>query len=152
MKRRYVPPTDDLLLRLSQTLRPCDAEELRAGGSTDLFATLKESCRVSDESYVFCEGEEPIAVFGIASQGAVGIPWLLGSTLLDVLPRIVLTESRAIVHNMMKKHDRLENLVYVKNLKSRRWLKWLGFSEEEPAPHGPHGELFCRFYWERENV
>lgn len=152
MKYKYERPTLEQLERLAETLRPCDIEELEAGGNSDILETLVRSCEVSREVYVLCKEAEPVALFGVAGEGRVGVPWLLGSTVLDSLPRIVLTESRTIVHNMKTQYDRLENFVYVKNRRSRKWLKWLGFSEEEPVPHGPSGELFCKFYWEKEDV
>lgn len=152
MKYKYERPTRAQLELLAGSLRPSDIEELEAGGSTDILETLVRSCEVSREVYVLSKETEPIAIFGVAGEGGLGVPWLLGTTVLDSLPRIVLTESRTVVHNMKTQYDRLENYVYVKNRRSRRWLKWLGFSEEEPVPLGPNGEMFCKFYWEKEDV
>lgn len=147
-KHRYRLATEADADFIADRLRAYDQEELRAGGHTDFRETLRLALRITDEPVVYLKEGVPVALFGVAAIApGVGSPWLLGTTSLDEESRSLLTDARVIVHNMRKQYHSLYNYVYEGHTRSRKWIKWLGFTVDDPLPHGPNGELFCRFHW-----
>ena len=135
---------------IASALRASDMEELVAGGTTDPYADLEYGLSLPGETGTLLVDGVPAAMFGVVDLGGgTGVPWLLGTTLLDQNKRLLLTDARVVVQNMMNQFDSLENLIYEGSKTNRRWLKWLGFSEDEPQPHPETGEPFIRFYWEK---
>lgn len=74
-----------------------------------------------------------------------GIPWMIGTALLDRHARTLMIRSRRHLGTMMKGFDRLENYVDSRNRKAVRWLAWLGFTMLPAVPMGPFGVPFHRF-------
>ena len=53
--------------------------------------------------------------------------------------------SRNVLERWQQEHGALYNFVSVENIKSIRWLKWLGAVFYEPQPMGVNGEMFQLF-------
>lgn len=90
----------------------------------------------------------PACIFGVARRSLispVGVPWLLATDLMDTVPRIVAKESRTYFKRIQAAFPVLENHVLAENVQTVRWLRWLGFDMEEPAPYGAFGAPFIRF-------
>lgn len=88
------------------------------------------------------------AIFGVARRSAVsavGVPWLLGTDLVDKVPVALIRKSRVYVERMERAFPVMENHVLAENLRSVGWLKSLGFDMQEPKPYGAFGEPFIRF-------
>ena len=87
--------------------------------------------------------ENPLCIFGCASNGNSGVPWLLATD--DVLNHKVefLRKSRDICREWLKQFKLLTNIVHAENDICILWLKWLGFSF--PAVVMINGEKFMRF-------
>ncbi len=68
--------------------------------------------------------------------GDVGIPWLMGTDLVDAHKRAFLCESRRMVGEWQKRYPVLRNLVDARYTKALRWLTWLGFTLGPPRPYG----------------
>lgn len=151
MNTKYSDSVRADALYLADHLRPSDLEELEAAGIRTSEAR-KEAILVA----LYLEGEchtlmvdgVPAAMFGVVDMGnGKGSPWLLGTTVLDTQKRRLLTDARVVVQNMMQQYNALENYIYEGSKINRRWLRWLGFSEDAPQPHPVTGEPFIRFHW-----
>jgi hypothetical protein len=97
---------------------------------------------------VVYDDDTPLAILGIVLRdflSGVGVPWLLSTEQALKHKRQFLELSPPVIEEMMSMCSRLVNYVHVDNKLSIRWLKWLGFTVEDPKP----GELFHRFTMER---
>jgi len=75
---------------------------------------------------------------------------MLGSEELN-MPRVgneVGKRSRYYVLEMKRHFQRLENYVDARQKRSIRWLKWCGFTVENPKPWGTLGLPFHQFWME----
>lgn len=91
---------------------------------------------------------EVAAIFGIARRSrvsSVGVPWLLATHAMDLVPITVARRSRVYFDRMARAFPLMENYVLAENQAAVNWLKWLGFDMEEPKPHGAFGAPFIRF-------
>lgn len=148
---RYVVPTRQNLQFIADTMRQGDREELAAGGWSPEhlhdFAGRAEICVVAEV------GGVPCAVFGVTRTGSLltpkNSPWMLGGTELHKHTKLLLSESKKIVYTIVEEYREVENWVYAESSASIRWLKWLGFTVEDPVPLGPEGQEFCRFWKKR---
>ncbi len=154
MSIRYVRSTLEHADFLARNLRAGDLEELNAGGiaeQEDLTSALRSPLLMQGETLTLLVDGVPAAMFGVVDLGnGRGGPWLLGTTVLDQNKRLLLTDARVVVQNMMNQFEVLENLIFEGSKTNRRWLRWLGFSEDDPFPHPETGELFIRFHWRKQ--
>lgn len=130
---------------------PADAAEVWAMGRKTPLEALEASAKVSRETFVGLADHEPICAFGIGQRTLmdnVGIPWLLGTPEIRKHPRPFLNLSKHWIDAAMwsYSYERLENWVDVRHTRAVKWLKWLGFTIEEPTPFGPDRMLFHRFH------
>lgn len=145
-----VPALLDHAEALAADLRPMDAAECWTLGVAPL-AGLRESTRHSLIAWTALEAGQPIAMWGVTADeimGRVGCPWLLGGRRLSAHRRRFVAESRARLAPMLAMFPRLENRVLADYTAAVRWLGWLGFTLEPPAPKGPFGALWRRFWME----
>lgn len=98
--------------------------------------------------------DERCCMFGVTPVTALssfGVPWLLGTDLLARYPVTFLRYSRPYFEEMQATYRVLTNFVHDENVRSIRWLRWLGFEfSDYPAPIGQHGERFYQFQWRRD--
>lgn len=150
---RFEDPCDESIRFIAENMRDADAKEvLSTRGYTPLGA-LKASINLSGYHKVVHFDDVPTAVFGVTFRTVLkhsGSPWLLGTDNLFNYKRELLYYSPIVIEEMMRVCERLENYVHVDNNQSIRWLKWLGFSFDDPAPYGVAGDNFQRF--EMSNV
>lgn len=117
----------------------------------DLSRALWMPLYLEGETITLLVDDEPAAMFGVVDLGnGCGCPWLLGTTVLDQNKHLLLTDAKVVVQNMMNQFDVLENLIFEGSKTNRRWLRWLGFSEDDPQPHPVTGEPFIRFHWRKQ--
>jgi hypothetical protein len=144
--REPTPHDADVLLRL---LRQCDRNEAAAAVGAErvewaLRHTLSSSLLVRVAE---CDGQL-VAAFGVAAVSTlngIGCPWMVGTDLLDTLPRAVMTQTRAYIPRMLALFPHLTNHVDARNTRSIRLLRWLGFAILPAAPYGVVGLPFHRF-------
>lgn len=151
----FVKPTPELVEHVAANMRQADQDEIWASSNALPLPGLIESLRLSHFSSVAVINGEPIAVFGLVITqilGGVGVPWLLGTNAIDKHFRIFVRQAFILVDEMSRKCSTLVNYVHAENLKSVKLLKAVGFTVDEPAPFGVEGELFHKFYMEKENV
>lgn len=136
------------LAKLAADMCEVDAKECVAMGANGALWGLVISVMTSGESYVVFDAEnEPLCAFGMSAQpsGPGRLIWFLGGKRMEPRRRQFVKMSRDILERWQKEHGSLYNFVSVENVKSIRWLKWLGAVFYEPQPMGVNGELFQLF-------
>lgn len=135
---------------LSGDLRPADLEEIRAASGLGPAAALRRCWAFSTHLWAARDGpQKPVALWGVGPVSLVegrGCPWLLASPAFDEHSRQVARLSRPLLAAMRSAYPRLENHVDARNVRSVRWLAWLGFTIDPPAPWGVEGRPFHRFW------
>jgi hypothetical protein len=136
-------------------MREADRNEVWASHRHTPLEALSSSFKRSSLVWTINHEGMPVAMFGVASMGALcdtGYPWLLGTDKMYEIIIEFLRWSRYYVQKMQEPYERLENWVDVRNTKSARWLKWCGFTLEEPKPWGFDKLPFSHFTMEQNNV
>ncbi len=90
---------------------------------------------------------ELVALFGVAGNllGDFGTPWMFGTRAVDRNGRAVMALSGGYIRQMLELFPRLTNIVDVRNARSIRWLKRIGFKFHPAVPFGPAGMMFYPF-------
>jgi hypothetical protein len=146
MMIQIVPATEAHARAMAPHLRAADADEVLALGFAPDDA-LVESVRASFEAWTALVDGRPMCMWGLTApmiMDVVGVPWLLTTPEIERHRRAFLVGSRRMVAEMLAVFPRLENWVDPRHTKAVRWLRWLGFTVEAPAPYGPLGAMFCR--------
>lgn len=130
---------------LAPRLRVSDLAEIAAGTGRDPLSVLLAGVE-SEAEALLVDGR----VEGLCGC-ANGAPWLLGSPALTRRPLDLLRPARAVVADWLRVYGVLLNYVHAEHRESVRWLKWLGFTVEDPQPLGVRGEMF-RPFWMRADV
>ena len=145
-------PTEEMVQFIADNMRDADRIEVEASDGWKPLEALHKSLGASHLSTVACVQGVPCVVFGLVIHdimAGTGSPWMLGTDGALKHRRQFLTETPQVIEEMLRKCVKLVNHVHVKNRESVRWLRWLGFTLEEPAPYGVVGEEFHRFYMEK---
>lgn len=130
---------------LHANLRPSDRDECAAYG-TDPLEMIRSSVARSVLCWTGFVDGELAAVIGVTPLTAtVGVPWMLGTTVLDRHARVLVRRTPEYIDRMLAAFPHLLNYVHAKNTTSVRWLRRLGFTLSAPEPFGPLGEPFHRF-------
>ncbi len=130
-------------------MRESDIEELKASYETEPNMVLLESWWRSTYKWAILADREVVAVCGVVAEPddpAVGIPWLLGTDDVSKIPHSFNRRAREVLDKALTLRPKLANYVMKENVKSVRWLKWLGFSLLPAIPYGPNNVLFHPFY------
>lgn len=134
-----VKATPDHARRIA--LRPGDAREIAALGMTRDEA-LQGSLDRSLWAEAYLVDGEVAALMGVILPSLLGggdpVAWLMTGTPVDRCRKDFLRITRARVAEMLAAHGTLTCNVHAEYAGAIRWLRWLGFTVEPPAP------LFCR--------
>lgn len=133
---------------MAPLMRKDDVNEIWASGYYTPRLALETGIRYSTKSWTVFLGDEIAMIFGVSDcshLGNIGVPWMLGTKLIEEFPITFVRHCKEYVSEMMEGHDLLVNYVDVRNKKSIRWLRWLGFDIKNPAPFGVLGLPFCKF-------
>lgn len=87
-------------------------------------------------------------IFGVNRKNwlsDVGVPWLIGTPVIDEIPVSFLRHSARFYKRLVAEFPELENWVWSENIKAVQWLRWLGFDMDDAAPFGATGSTFIRF-------
>lgn len=147
-KGAIVPARAEHIPQIAPFVRLADREELWSMGRVHPLEALTLSLRYSTSAWTGLIDSVPAAMFGVSPGSAVtgtGVPWLIGTTLMEKHARLLLTLCRPHLAVMFTGYERLVNYVDARNVAAVRWLAWLGFAIEDPVPGGPDGALFHRF-------
>lgn len=130
------------------TLRPSDRAEAEAWSRDPPEKTVEDSIRGSSEAWAGLAGGELVCLFGVAPLtlvGVTGIPWLMGSILLEQHQRAFLRRNREFIDRWQTEYPMLRNFVDARNTTSQKWLRWLGFTIGAAVPYGVSGLPFHPF-------
>jgi hypothetical protein len=134
--------------QLAPNVRAADAREIRAATGETPEAALARSLRLSDQAWAGLLDGTVACLFGVgpaALLARVGVPWLVGAEAMVRHPCAFLRRSRACLAHLFADYDVLTNFVDARNDAAIRWLGWLGFTFDDPAPYGPDRLPFYRF-------
>jgi hypothetical protein len=147
-----VEATCSHVLAMVDRLREADKEEISSATGEDANVAMFHSYRKSFLRWTALMDDRPIAVFGVAPMtlmGTTGIVWLLGTDDASKAGARLARATKKCVMECLGMFKRLENYVDDRNELSKKWIKWLGFTIENPAPYGVERRLFRHFYMER---
>lgn len=142
---------------IGENVRPEDAEELWASSFSKAGEVIEKGLRYSDVAYAGIINGVPVCVWGVVKESLIsddGIPWMVGSNELnnDDVAKTFLRLCREPIMVMLENYDRLENYVDARNIRSQRWLRYMGFTiEKEPIPYGVLQMPFYKFWMVKEN-
>lgn len=142
------PPSVDEIEYIIENLRDQDRKEIAASHGKHAYRMLRDT--VSDpETRVGIANGDPICLFGVTPKSVIGgggTPWMVSTEDIKRHKVVFLRHSSAWVRSMRQKYGHLSNYVDDRNTVSKRWLRWLGFEFEEPAPYGVSQLPFRRFH------
>jgi len=147
----FVPPKKAYLRYIIDNMREADKIEVMASHGATPGQAIRNSVKMSNRVAVVLFDGKPAAVFGLVIKDLLtgtGIPWLLGTDLIDEHRLAFVKNTRPGIQEMLSICPRLENYVHTENSKSVRWLATMGFKFEDPEPIGRKGELFSKFWME----
>jgi len=139
---------------LAATIRATDRRELQAtSGSTPLDA-ITRCVEASDHVWAGEIGGQVAFIGGVspANLGGKRAPWLIGSHVLDLNPAVFIRYCVEKMPEVRAAYPWLENYVDARADHTIRWLKWLGFTVEDPVPYGILRRPFHRFWMKAPDV
>ena len=148
----FGPPTQEAIQFIADNMREEDVIEVWAYGRHTPIEALELSIKKSKKVVIVYADGIPLTALGLCIRdflSGVGVPWLLSAKQALKYKRQFLKLSPPIIEEMLEICPKLINHVHADNKLSIRWLKWLGFTIEDPEPIGPEGELFHRFTKEK---
>ena len=152
---QWVKPTTRLVESIAADMRQADAEEVWASNHHAPLQSMMKAWQSSDVSTVAVDDTgEPLVMIGLVKRDLLtgsGIVWMLGANSAMKHKKEFFRQTKPIIDEMLTICTRLCNMVHGKNINSIAWLKWLGFTINDPIPHGPDSELFHRFHLDRSN-
>lgn len=149
----YLEPNEPLIHYIARNMRKADADEVWASDRATPFDALLQGWKDSYRSVIVAVDGEPCVMIGLVKRSlvtGVGIPWMLGTEGAIKYKKRFVSEVPAIIDEMLYHCPTLYNYVHCENKVSIRWLKRIGFKFDDPEPYGKGGELFQRFYLERQ--
>lgn len=153
MEARIVPASLEHAAQIAQSIRLHDKDEAWAAGLITPYGAMVEGVKYSDVAYTAFVDDVPVCMWGVVKDSFLfdhGTPWMMASTAVEQNIAKFLRASRPLLREIMTRYDSLENFVDARNTLSIRWLKWLGFTIEDAAPHGALSLPFHRFWMKRE--
>ena len=145
-------PTPEAIQFIAENMREADRIEVWASNRHTPLEALEISMRRSKKSLIVYGDGIPLTALGIVLRGFlsdVGIPWLLSTEQALKHRKQFLKLSPPVIEEMLDICPKLINYVHAENKLSIRWLKWLGFTIDDPTPLKTTGELFHKFHMER---
>lgn len=146
---RFRKVTPQAVEYIANNMRKADQAEVRASNNFSPFEAIHAGLKISPHKGVFWHNNEPVIIYGLSYRdplNGVGIPWALGTDTVKKCRKSIIHWSPIILNETLKICPNLVNYVHADNKQNVRWLKWLGFTVDEPQAIGVNGELFHRFH------
>lgn len=150
----FVPPTVEMVESIAADMRDADAAEVWASNHYTPLESLMKGWKVSDFTTIAVCSGEPLVMIGLVKRDLLtgsGVVWMLGANKSLNYKKEFFRQTKPVIDEMLTICPRLCNMVHNKNTSSIQWLKWLGFTIDNPVQHGPDNELFHRFHLERSH-
>ncbi|GKX40034.1 hypothetical protein SOASR014_37730 [Pectobacterium carotovorum subsp. carotovorum] len=147
-KVEVVPATMEHAQALLSHVRQADIDEFYAMSLCTPAEVLEQGLRISTVSWAGLIDGRVVTIFGVAPGSMLsgkGIPWLVGSDLLESHQKAFLRRAKPALAMMLRIYPRLENYVDERNVVAKAWLHWMGFKLEEAKPVGALGFPFHHF-------
>lgn len=155
MSRVHVVPAEPFHVeQFADKLRQADRDEIWAARHVLPAQAISEGVR-GGQAWAAHIDDEPAAIFGVrplSLLSGVGVPWMLGTPVIERCPMAFLRPCQDYVEQMQSGYRYLINWVDERNAMAHRWLEWLGFSLGEAMPFGIEQRLFRQFEWGRRDV
>ena len=148
MKIDIVDATEKHFKDLSEHMREVDVQEVFASSGAKPDEVCHASANMDAEAKAALANDKLVCLFGVVPVSAVpsiGVPWLLGTDLLNDIPHSLCRVTVKHLSEYMNRYDVLVNYVDARNKTTVKWLQWLGFSVELPESFGHLGLPFHRF-------
>lgn len=134
---------------LLANLRPADLAEGEAlAGAGQVPEMVAESLRASVLSWTAVAAGDVVCMFGVAPvtlMGDHGMPWMLGTPLVEQHRRALTRQGPAYIAHMLAAFPHLVNVVDARNVRSIAWLRRVGFQIHDARPAGVAGMPFHPF-------
>lgn len=135
MVMSFHAPISADIVELASCLRRVDLAEVVALGRAPATA-LADGIRTAREAWTVRDAEgRIICMAGVSPYsliGNTGVPWLLGTELVNRHKRTFMVETRRVVTRWLTMFDVLRNVVDARYVAALRWLDWLGFEFGPP--------------------
>jgi hypothetical protein len=151
MKPEIMLATLEHVQMIAENVRVDDRCELWAAYCQTPEQVMVNALNLSNMAWAGLIDDVPVCMFGVVPASIlsnVGRPWMVGTKFLDVHPFVFLRRCKGCVKMMRERFESLENYVDVRNVKAIEWLRWMGFSFNEPELMGPFNMPFIRFTME----
>lgn len=149
---KFVKSNRKLIERVAADMRQADIDEVWASHRHAPLESLTGAVSSSDYHAIVTFEGEPIAALGLrvgSYLSGEGVPWLLSTNAALKHKREFLTNTESVVSSMLDITPRLVNYVHADNKLSIRWLKWIGFTIDDPIESHLSKELFHKFHMTR---
>ena len=147
-KYAVVPATLEHVKQMLPHVRQADIDEVFAASGKPVEDVLPTGVRCSTHAWTGTIDGAPACIFGVVPasvMSGIGVPWMLGTDLVEEHATAFLKRNKRYVKQMLEAYKYLVNYVDDRNVKAIAWLKWLGFTVQEPQPFGVLGLPFRRF-------
>lgn len=154
-KYAVIEATLEHVERMAPNMRQADVEEIEASSGLDPYSALRRGMACSSHVWTGTVDGEPACMFGVvpvSMMSSVGVPWMLGTPLVEEHATAFLRRNKRYVKQMTAAYNYLVNYVDDRNVKAIEWLKWLGFTMSEPQQFGYKRMPFRRFEMRTEHV
>lgn len=139
---------------LLSRVRQADIDEFYAMSMLSPREVLEKGISQSTKAWAGIIDGRVITIFGVSPGSmltGIGVPWLVGSDLLEKYQKIFLRRCRPVLNSMLAIYPELINYVDARNHVAKGWLHWLGFKLEEAKPTGVLNYPFHRFSMRAES-
>jgi hypothetical protein len=143
-----VPATDEHVTQMLPHVRQADRNEVMAAGGRTVEDLLGRCVEQAELAWSGLVNDEVACIFGVTGVSVIsetGIPWMIGTDLIDKHAKAFLRRNRPIVATMLTRYPYLKNYVDVRNTKAIEWLQWLGFKILPAEPFGVYRMPFHPF-------
>ncbi len=141
-------PTDADIDFLIENIREADAIEIKAICGKTVREAVRETPDIYNNAWAWEADQKIMCIFGVnplLDKLGEGVVWLLGSKFFDNNRMVFACVSKAVFRDTIKDFKHIFNCVHSENVRSIRWLKWLGFAVDEAKPVEINGARFFRF-------
>lgn len=123
-------PTHADAYDLAELMRQSDIDELKTVFDLEPLDAVLRSIAGSDDRFLFAAlvDDRLACIFGcVPSDDGIGIPWMMGTPVLDRYGKRLTQEATRLVRMMLAEYPTLTNIIDPNNVKTKRWLESLGF-------------------------